>query len=140
MAGSAGAGRPAAMRRRRSARASATLPATVTVRVVPGRSPGAFTSNGQPQRRPRGSRPTSGRRIVSRVEAARVLEVLRDDITWIAEAASPEQRAQLDGDGAPDLARGAVWGETPEGQQARRDQVERQRASYERFWGMRAPW
>ncbi len=99
--------------------------------------------------RPPDSRPLAGARrqpleragITSQVEAKRVLEVLRADIDWLSEAATPEQQAALAEPGAvPDLRKTATWGDTDEGKAARQAETQRLHEDYERHWAERAPW
>lgn len=83
------------------------------------------------------TRETLGVEVV--VQAAHVLRALRADADYWRDAATPEQRAQIDGPGRADLRRGAIHDDSPEGQEAIRLEKERQIADYEQHWGRRPP-
>jgi hypothetical protein len=73
--------------------------------------------------------------IDTRVEADRILAALRDDITWVAQMTTPEQRALLTGPDAPDLTGQAIWEATDEGRAAVRNHKAKLRESYAQHWG-----
>lgn len=80
------------------------------------------------------AKPLSRLGLTSQVNVDRLWAVLRADADWLATAASPEQRAAMEGRDPRDKG-GATWAETPAGHEA--DRAERQAAlqRYRETWG-----
>jgi hypothetical protein len=88
--------------------------------------PGEQTAVEPPDSFARGlRRPLQAMGLTADVQAERVLDGPRADAAWLRRAATPEQRAAIEGRDTR-TPPGTHWDNTPEGQQWRRD--ERQRA------------
>lgn len=80
---------------------------------------------------------TLGLRPAPQMEAAKLLELLRRDADALRAAATPEQRAALEGGDA--RAAGAVWAGTPEGAAATKADKQAQIDAYRETWGEDPP-
>jgi hypothetical protein len=72
--------------------------------------------------------------LTSQVDIARFFDALRADVDWCLDAATPAQRAALQGRSQRDL-HGAVWSGTPEGEQQARQDREAAIKRYTETWG-----
>jgi hypothetical protein len=77
--------------------------------------------------------------ITSQVNVARLWDVLRADADLLKDAATPAQRAVMEGsDGAK--PGGTTWFDTPEGENQRKRDRQAQREAYVREWGQLPSW
>jgi hypothetical protein len=76
---------------------------------------------------------TLGLQPAPQLDAAKVYALLRADAEALKTAATPEQRALLNGE--PDKVSGAVWTNTPEGQERVRQDKRQTIAAIEQEWG-----
>jgi hypothetical protein len=72
--------------------------------------------------------------LTQALEAARALQLLRDDCDWLRRASTAEQQAQLEGRD-PRQAPGAYWTQTPEGQEQERAEKQAALRRYREMWG-----
>lgn len=78
--------------------------------------------------------------VSTSIDAVALSRLLREDADALATATDPEQRALIDGREPNARPTGAVWVDTPEGQQAAREDKRQRREAYEREWGQLPAW
>jgi hypothetical protein len=73
--------------------------------------------------------------ITHQLQANRVIDALRADADWVKDAATPEQRALLEGRNPKRPNSDATWAGTPEAIEQERAEKQAALARYREMWG-----